>query len=240
MIKSDEKWLDIPNFEGRYKVSSYGRVVKIKKDRKVLELKQTNRSKGYLAVHLRENNGQFRFYNIHRLVALAFISNPQNLPQVNHKNENKQDNRVENLEWCSASHNINWGTRNNRVAKKLGKELIAIRIKDGTVLRFTSLSEARRQGYSPNRISQSSKAVRYCGICKNDEYIWKWEEDSNTPLPIIIDKRKPIIGILVSDNTLVEFKSIRDAGRNGYNRNSVKRAICNGSVYKGRIWKFKE
>lgn len=240
MVKSQEIWDYIPGYEGKYKVSTWGRVIKIREGREPLELKQTLKDSGYLSVHLQENSGKYNYYSVHRLVAYAFIPNPYNYSQINHINENKQDNMVENLEWCSASHNINWGTRNNRVAKKLSRPIIAIRIKDGKILEFASLAEARRQGYSPNRISQPINAVRYCGSCKYDEYVWKWKDDPNHSLPIIIDKRKPILAISISNKTIMEFESLRDADRSGYIRNSVKRAIHKESVYKGFVWKFKD
>ena len=65
---------------------------------------------GYLRLPLTINN-KAKSYLVHRLVALAFIPNPNNYPEVNHKNEDKTDNRVENLEWCDRSYNINYGNR---------------------------------------------------------------------------------------------------------------------------------
>lgn len=68
---------------------------------------------------LYKNTGKPYSIPVHRVVALAFLPNPGGLPQVNHKNENRADNRLENLEWCTASYNINYGNRNAVVSKKL-------------------------------------------------------------------------------------------------------------------------
>ena len=95
-------FLGYPN----YAVSNYGTVINIKRD-KVLK---PGVAGGYLRVVLC-NNGKMRNHLIHRLVALAFISNPDNLPEVNHKDENKTNNCVWNLEWCTKKYNNNYGTR---------------------------------------------------------------------------------------------------------------------------------
>ena len=106
MIK--EHWKAVPQFEN-YLVSDRGRVKTI--NGKILE--QRKQSKGYMMVSL-SNNGQYWRALVHRLVAIVFIPNPDNLPQVNHINEIKTDNRVENLEWVSAKQNINHGTGHDR------------------------------------------------------------------------------------------------------------------------------
>lgn len=107
-----EIWKNVVGYEGLYQVSSIGRVKNTKKNKL---LKQRFRGKGYLAVSLNKN-GCFKDYYVHRLVAEAFIPNLDNLPQVNHKSEVKTDNRVDNLEWCTVSYNINYGTRGKRAA----------------------------------------------------------------------------------------------------------------------------
>ena len=105
----EEIWKDILGFEGRYQVSSFGRVRSLeyhnaKGVKRIGILKPAKDAKGYLRCALSKNN-KLITYKVHRLVAAAFISNPNNFLQVNHKNGTKTDNRVENLEWCDNSTN---------------------------------------------------------------------------------------------------------------------------------------
>lgn len=98
-----------------YAVTTDGEVWSIKSKN---WLKPRINGSGYLQVALYKGGKRKSFY-IHRLVALAFIPNPMNLPQINHKNEDKKDNRLENLEWISTKDNCNYGTRNERLSKKV-------------------------------------------------------------------------------------------------------------------------
>ena len=104
-------WKVIDNFP-RYEISDYGEV-KISKNNKVL--KKSVDSSGYYKVTLTNNNERKTFF-VHRLVALAFIPNPNNMGQVNHIDENKKNNNVANLEWCDITYNCNHGTRNQRIS----------------------------------------------------------------------------------------------------------------------------
>lgn len=116
-----EIWKDIVNLEGLYQVSNLGRVRSLDHFRKngagiylqkgkILSPQNAN---GYCFVRL-SKNGKTRQYLIHRLVAQAFISNLEQYDEINHKDENKQNNHVSNLEWCTHKYNINYGTGNER------------------------------------------------------------------------------------------------------------------------------
>lgn len=102
-----------------YQVSNLGRVKSLNYRHtgreKMLKLSVNN--KGYIIVKLWKNR-KFKSFRLHRLVAEAFIPNPNNLPFINHKSEIKTQNNVENLEWCDAKYNLNYGTRKERVAEK--------------------------------------------------------------------------------------------------------------------------
>lgn len=90
-----------------------GRVWSVKTQR---YLKGTVTQAGYTYVHLTAVNGKRKKERLHRLVAIAFLPNPLDLPQVNHKDENKENNRADNLEWCDAKYNCNYGTRNQKIS----------------------------------------------------------------------------------------------------------------------------
>ena len=116
-----EEWRDIIEYEGLYQISNKGRVKSLGNNKnrkeKILSLKPIN---GYIRVFLYKN-GKPKPYSVHRLVAIAFIPNPNNYPEVNHIDEDKTNNIVENLEWCDKKYNMNYGTRNNRAGKKISE-----------------------------------------------------------------------------------------------------------------------
>ena len=122
-----EIWKDIEGYEGLYQVSNKGRVKSLgnNKTRREKILQPSENHKGYLRISLYKNGKQKKFL-VHRLVAEAFLPNPNNLPQVNHKIddfEHRSDNRVENLEWCTAEYNNNYGTHNEKLSEsKKGKK----------------------------------------------------------------------------------------------------------------------
>lgn len=121
----EEIWKPISGYEGLYEVSSYGRVKSVERDfvdsigrkyHKKERILKNQTYRGYLYVKLYDGPKR-----VNRLVAKAFIPNSENKPQVNHKNEIKTDNRVENLEWMTVKENTNYGTRTERARKSLDK-----------------------------------------------------------------------------------------------------------------------
>ena len=120
-----EQWKDIKGYEGLYQVSNLGNVKALKKRagksiRNEKLLKTYIDKYGYVYTILCKNN-KTHLATIHRLIAEAFIPNPNNLPQINHKDENKQNNNIDNLEWCTCKYNINYGTRTKRAFEKRRK-----------------------------------------------------------------------------------------------------------------------
>lgn len=132
-MNSTEVWKDIEDYKGLYQVSNLGRVRSLyrvdanKHYRKgiVIAYSLSSSGLGYRQVSLcRDGKRENRL--VHRLVASTFLDNHDNLPQVNHKDENKENNTVSNLEWCSALYNVMYGTRNERMAKTEGRPVYVI------------------------------------------------------------------------------------------------------------------
>lgn len=98
-----EIWRDIKGYDGKYQVSSWGRIYNTKYGRFVAP-EETR--KGYLRVDLFDEGGNRKHHKVHRLVAKAFIVNPENKPQVNHKDGNKRNNSITNLEWVTNEENL--------------------------------------------------------------------------------------------------------------------------------------
>lgn len=164
-----EVWKDIKGYEGLYQVSSFGRV-KSSYTKRIL--KGGKNKAGYLLVGLYKQ-GVLSRKSIHRLVAEAFIPNPDNKPEVNHIDENKTNNVVSNLEWMTAKENINNGTRNERSNITRSIPIIAISIKTGESTKFNSSKECARQlGLKSSNISAVLKGKQK----QTKGYIFKYKE----------------------------------------------------------------
>lgn len=157
-----EIWKDIIGYEGYYQISNQGRVKCLVTDS---ILKLSRKKTGYLAVSL--SYMKKREYSVHRLVAEMFIPNPMNFPQVNHKDEIKTNNFVENLEWCTAKYNVNYGY--GSLARNSGVLQFSL---DGKCLCvWSSIKEAAEAlGIKYQNISRVCRGIRKT----SGGYIWRY------------------------------------------------------------------
>ena len=165
-----EHWKPVVGYEELYEVSDMGNVRSLKFGKQKI-LKPWKDGGGYLKINLCKD-GHVKKFKVHRLVAEAFIQNPNNLDTVNHKDEVKTNNVASNLEWMSQKDNNNYGTRNKRIGESLSKKVQMFDKSTGELLAtFPSTREAARvTGISPKNISA-------CCIGKRKSaggYIWKY------------------------------------------------------------------
>ena len=153
-----EIWKDIKGYEGLYQVSNLGRVKSLPKYHTKYEkiLHPTaNIRDGRMSVLLCKSPKERKRINVHRLVAIAFLENPNNYPEINHKDENPQNNCVSNLEWCTRKYNMNYGTTPQRLNIKNMKP---IKCYDGdSVMRFQSIRSAKKFGFDGSGIIKAIK-----------------------------------------------------------------------------------
>lgn len=113
---------------------------------------------------------KYKLYKVHRLVAESFLPNPNNYPEVNHLDEDKTNNNIDNLEWCDRKYNINFGSRTERMARKLSKKVIQMTLDGKVVKEWASTAECGRNGYNSGNISAccNNKTKTHKG------FRWRW------------------------------------------------------------------
>lgn len=190
----NEEWKPVKAYEGLYEVSTLGRVRSVERNvnlcrmgtivnrhLKACLLKPNVMKIGYVSVRL-SKNGKANLHCVHRLVAEAFIPNPNGFRYINHKDEDKKNNNVSNLEWCTQEHNSNWGTAllksmsKNRNRKDLSIK-VAMTDKDGKVIRkFESMNDASRIMHIHSAVVSASCSGKRKAPDKNG-YYWRIEYD---------------------------------------------------------------
>lgn len=181
-MEEKELWKQIEEYPN-YEVSNLGRVksksrqVKRKNDRNYIikeKILKQEISSGYYRVGLFANN-QITHKFVHRLMAQTFIPNPNNFPEINHKDENKLNNNINNLEWCTSKYNCNYGTRTKRIHEKTKKPVIQYDLNNNFIKRWDSATEA---AISLKKINGAS--INSCCKGKYKQmygYIWRYANE---------------------------------------------------------------
>lgn len=185
MVLNKEVWKDVVGYEGIYQVSSLGMVKSLSREvrngynySRVYKLEETilkNTFRGDYKIAILSKDGVKKSISIHRLVALTFIPNPNNLPQVNHKDEDKTNNRVDNLEWCTRKYNINYGTSITRRSNNRYKPIYKCDLHGNVIKRYDSSTHAKLDGYCNSNIIKccKGKLLTYRG------YKWRYANEND-------------------------------------------------------------
>jgi len=181
-----EIWKMIMGFEGRYMISNFGRVMSLgrilhAKDGSIRHYKdkflktKPNKFRGYTSVRLCHNNYKnYDHVDVHRLVALHFIPNPDNLPVVNHRDCNRANNHIDNLEWVSVSQNLTHKNAHLRAGESRRKKVYQFTMEGDYIRAWSWANEAVIEGFYPHCITKACLGIipQYRGF--------KWTYDSST------------------------------------------------------------
>jgi hypothetical protein len=153
---TSEIWVAIDGYEDLYSISNFGRVMSRHWNKtRIIRPRENNR--GYLLVNLCKN-GELKTFKVHVLVAKHFLPNPHGLTEINHKDEDKTNNRLDNLEWCTRSYNVNYGTRVARQRERVIKAVVQFSKNGDMIAVYDSMSNARRSvGVSVQHIAACCK-----------------------------------------------------------------------------------
>lgn len=257
-MQMNEIWKDIPGYAGRYQASTLGRIRST--DKNVIKrsgvsgfykgkiLKSFMSTGGYLYITIAEEPGKFRPRRLHRVIAETFIPNPLNLPQINHINEDKTDNRAENLEWCTGSYNSNYGHRAEKFAlsmqnkPSLSKEVNQYDLKGNYLNSFPSAAEAARF----LNLNDKTAACRIGQCCRhlfktgNSAYGYLWEFSTDNNKGFAIPKLQigiPVYQYSLDDCFIKEWENARTAAKTlNVSEANISRACKYGKTCGGFKW----
>lgn len=180
----EEIWKDIKGWEGLYQVSNLGRVKSLPRlhdaihpymtKEKILKPRVSGYQREYLAVVL-HNNDRVKQIKVHRLVAEAFVPNPNGYLEINHIDENKGNNRWDNLEWCTRSYNVNYGSRIQKQSERLYIPIYMLNDNYEVLMEFKNMDTAAKYvNIDPSNISRGCSMGR-----KSGGYYWMTKEKYN-------------------------------------------------------------
>ncbi len=178
----NEIWKDIPGYKGFYQASNLGRIKRMTAGKTREHILKQFQVGEYMSVGPSINNVKMQ-RRVHRLVAMAFIPNPNRFPCINHKDENKLNNTVANLEWCDVKYNCNYGTSilrcsESRKNNKYSKIVEKVDKQGNIVAIYPSLKECKRNGYNIRIISQLCNQKRGCRYKTHKGYFWRFHKDN--------------------------------------------------------------
>ena len=234
-MKEIWKKIVIENIETIYSISNMGKVRNDLSGR-ILSL---NTYQGYKTIGLTINKKR-KNCRVHRLVAQAFIPNPENKEYVNHRNGIRDDNRVENLEWVTQSENVKHAV-DTGLRKTRSKPVRQYNLQGKWMMDFESAAEAGRQtDTQPSKITECC----YCNRKSANQYQWRFVQDNIEELPpIIVKNTKKKVGQYTKENELIAiYESFREAARAVNGTESAISRICAGTpglhTHKGYKWKI--
>lgn len=229
-----EEWRTIKGTDNKYSVSNLGNVKRNEhytivsptsqhpNGSKALyrekEVKGYISNEGYKVVYLTINNRNRVIKKVHRLVAEAFLPNQDNLPQVNHKDENRLNNSVQNLEWCSAKYNANHGTRKEKLRKASGIQVAQYDLKGNLIRIWDSISQA-----SKSFGTDTTSGIRR--VCKQEPgrntykgFIWKYVDKKvigdRSLKKQMLDNKTILVDIILNTFSLKEQKDLIEILKN--------------------------
>ena len=161
----EEQWREIDGTNGLYLVSNTGRVKRKNRVAPDRILKQVETWDGYYRVSISDGHGNIRTPFVHRLVAMAFIENPDNFPVINHKDEDKKNNHVDNLEWCTVKYNTNYNNASFRRMEWKRKKVAQVDCDGNTIKVWDSATSAAKtlNIHRPNIVECCLKNRRSAG-----------------------------------------------------------------------------
>lgn len=253
-LQEQEVWKDIPGYEGLYQVNQWGDIYSLYTHKK---LKWSLHKDGYKIYNLHKNKKAY-LMTAHRAVALAFIPNPDNLPVINHKDENPENCYIDNLEWCTTRYNNIYSDNGKRAGIKLSKKAYCYNL-DGTLFNiFNSVHEASEYfKSSTGNISESAqwktkennKKIVISVKNKIFSYVERSEQEvqERSKLSICLNRKnnaisKPVVQLTLNNEKIQEFPSTREVERQlGIPSSQVGRAARGynkGYVCHSFKWKY--